>query len=107
MLYLQGRIMPIYEYRCESCDNEFEKLLRAGQDEPTQCPACDAEALNRLISNTSFKLEGSGWYETDYARAGESSEEKPPEGGGDAAGGDVSGETAQSDDDADEGSKTP
>lgn len=59
--------MPIYEYRCKSCDHEFEQLVRAGQDEPDTCPECTEEAITRLISNTNFKLKGSGWYETDYA----------------------------------------
>lgn len=67
--------MPIYEYRCESCETEFEKLLRAGQDEPENCPECDAPSIKRLISNTNFKLKGSGWYETDYARSNDPDEQ--------------------------------
>lgn len=60
--------MPLYEYRCDSCEHEFERLIRAGADEPNVCPECDAESVDRLISNTNFQLKGSGWYETDYAR---------------------------------------
>lgn len=59
--------MPIYEYRCEKCGNVFELL------EPTfsevyekRCVKCGANA-ERIMSLTSFKLKGSGWYKTDYA----------------------------------------
>lgn len=59
--------MPIYEYRCEACGHEFEKLVRPTQDEPSTCVECDEAAIERLVSNTTFQLKGSGWYETDYA----------------------------------------
>jgi putative FmdB family regulatory protein len=60
--------MPIYEYRCEKC-GDFERTQRI-TDEPLQrCPTCRRK-VRRLISNTSFQLKGSGWYVTDYARAG-------------------------------------
>ena len=59
--------MPIYEYQCQSCDTEFETFVRKRNAEPEACPECEAEEIERLISNTSFKLKGSGWYETDYA----------------------------------------
>jgi putative FmdB family regulatory protein len=71
--------MPIYEYRCDSCSHEFEKFLRAGDEEPSMCPECSESALSRLISNTSFKLEGSGWYETDYARDDDPENGEAPE----------------------------
>ncbi|CAB4859354.1 unannotated protein [freshwater metagenome] len=42
--------MPIYEYRCTSCSNEFEFLkLKLDAPDP-QCPACQAEGAQRLIS---------------------------------------------------------
>lgn len=40
--------MPIYEYRCASCDHRFEKLVR-GDARPT-CPRCSGAALQRLVS---------------------------------------------------------
>ncbi len=40
--------MPIYEYRCASCDHQFEKLVR-GDARPT-CPRCAGAALHRLVS---------------------------------------------------------
>lgn len=41
--------MPIYEYRCESCNNEFETLVMRA-DEAVRCPACGAERLSKLLS---------------------------------------------------------
>ncbi len=40
--------MPIYEYSCEECENQFEELVRG--DETPQCPSCGSENLKRLIS---------------------------------------------------------
>lgn len=71
--------MPIYEYRCKSCDHEFEEFVRSGDAEPDTCPECEAPSISRLISNTNFQLKGSGWYETDYARADEEPDGGPDE----------------------------
>ena len=40
--------MPIYEYTCASCGNEFELLVRS-QTTPA-CPACDSQDLERRLS---------------------------------------------------------
>jgi putative FmdB family regulatory protein len=60
--------MPIYEYRCEHC-GDFEEMQRITDPPLARCPKCRRK-VRRLISNTSFQLKGSGWYVTDYARAG-------------------------------------
>lgn len=62
--------MPIYEYRCSSCDHELEKLQRMSDPELTDCPDCGEETLNRLVSAAGFRLKGSGWYETDFKKDG-------------------------------------
>lgn len=56
--------MPIYEYRCQSCDAISEKLVRGG-NEPTTCPECGKEGLTRLISRAGIIFKGSGFYVTD------------------------------------------
>lgn len=58
--------MPIYEYRCESCGKELDKIQSFSDPPLTTCPACGEEALKRLISMSSFHLKGGGWYVTDY-----------------------------------------
>lgn len=60
--------MPIYEYRCNDCGHELEKLQRMSEAPLTDCPACGKAALRRLISASGFRLKGSGWYETDFKK---------------------------------------
>jgi len=58
--------MPIYEYRCDTCGHELEALQKISDAPLTECPECKAADLRRLISRPSFRLKGSGWYETDF-----------------------------------------
>jgi len=59
--------MPIYEYRCEKCQHQFD-LLQKITDEPVkECPECGGP-VTKLVSSTSFILKGSGWYVTDYGK---------------------------------------
>jgi putative FmdB family regulatory protein len=58
--------MPIYEYRCRECHQEFEEWQKDYSEQDKNCPVC-GNIAERLISNTSFVLKGSGWYVTDYA----------------------------------------
>jgi len=64
--WLVGKDMPIYEYRCESCGEELEKIQKFSDPPLTDCPACGKPALKKLVSASSFRLKGSGWYETDF-----------------------------------------
>ena len=58
--------MPIYEYRCEACGHLHDALQKVSDAPLTDCPECEKPALKRLISAPSFRLKGSGWYETDF-----------------------------------------
>jgi len=58
--------MPIYEYRCEHCGHQLEKLQKASDGPLRKCPQCGESKLRRLISAVGFRLKGSGWYETDF-----------------------------------------
>ncbi len=60
--------MPIYEYRCESCEHKLEKLQRMSDGKLVDCPECKQPALKRLVSAAAFRLKGSGWYETDFKK---------------------------------------
>lgn len=63
--------MPIYEYRCQDCGKDLEVMQKITESPLEVCPSCGG-SLQRLISNTSFVLKGTGWYATDYARKGAS-----------------------------------
>ena len=58
--------MPIYEYRCRKCGNVFEEWVKTfDSPELEPCPKCGGDA-ERIMSNTSFKLEGGGWFASCY-----------------------------------------
>jgi putative FmdB family regulatory protein len=42
--------MPIYEYRCTSCEKRFEELQPSSASPPPSCPACGARTVTRLYS---------------------------------------------------------
>lgn len=41
--------MPLFDYRCRSCGNEFEALVRPQDTAPPHCPECRAVDLERLL----------------------------------------------------------
>lgn len=57
--------MPIYEYHCKHCDHQFEVMQSMSEAAIRQCPQCNRNEVIKLISATSFKLMGTGWYATD------------------------------------------
>lgn len=71
--------MPIREYKCEKCDNYMEVIQGINEKPLETCPKCGGK-LDKLISNSSFILKGSGWYKTDYgtsSKAKNEQKEKP------------------------------
>jgi putative FmdB family regulatory protein len=61
--------VPIYEYICESCGAELEKLQKFSDPVLLTCPECGKDSLKKKISAASFHLKGTGWYETDFKNA--------------------------------------
>jgi putative FmdB family regulatory protein len=72
--------MPIYEYRCTSCHDDFEVNQKMSDAPLAECPKCHG-SLEKLISQSSFVLKGSGWYMTDYGRKGAEKAGAKAEGG--------------------------
>ena len=58
--------MPIYDYKCSKCGHQMEVIQKITDDPKTVCPKCESKSLKKLISAPSFRLKGSGWYETDF-----------------------------------------
>jgi putative FmdB family regulatory protein len=75
--------MPLYEYRCGSCGEQFEVMQKFSDPPLTTHERCGGP-VERLLSAPAIQFKGSGWYVTDYARAG--SGKKDGEGKKDAAG---------------------
>lgn len=63
--------MPIYEFECRHCGHRFDRLQKLSDDDPVVCPACNEPQLQRRVSAPSFRLAGSGWYETDFKKDGD------------------------------------
>jgi putative FmdB family regulatory protein len=57
--------MPIYEYKCQKCGNQFEVFQGISDPEVKTCNVCKGK-VQKLVSLSSFSLKGSGWYVTDY-----------------------------------------
>lgn len=48
--------MPIYEYRCERCQNEFESFVWSSRDEEAvECPRCGSKDVKKLMSSFASK----------------------------------------------------
>lgn len=58
--------MPIYEYICASCGERCEILQKVSEPAPDGCPSCGRDALKKMVSAAGFRLQGGGWYETDF-----------------------------------------
>ncbi len=70
--------MPLYEYRCEACGHQFEKIQRFSDDPISVCPSCGSGPVVKLLSSPAIQFKGSGWYITDYARKGKGAESGTP-----------------------------
>jgi putative FmdB family regulatory protein len=86
--------MPLYEYRCEACQQRFEVIRKFSDPELEVCTLCGRGPVQRLQSSPAIQFKGSGWYITDYSQKGKAGKESTgtsttddakPTSGGDAA----------------------
>ncbi len=56
--------MPLYTYRCNDNDHEFEVRQRMMDDPLTECPVCGGP-VRRIVSSVGVVFKGSGFYVTD------------------------------------------
>lgn len=56
--------MPLYTYKCNNCDHEFEVRQRMVDDPLTECPVCGG-SVRRVVSSVGVVFKGSGFYVTD------------------------------------------
>ena len=57
--------MPLYEYSCQECGNQFEKMVRLGQSsdgiavaQAPVCPQCGSVQTHKQISNFGARIGG-------------------------------------------------
>ena len=49
--------MPLYEYRCNECGEEFERMVRISETEkPLECPRCGSNQTSKQISQFASRL---------------------------------------------------
>ena len=71
--------MPTYEYRCKSCNHQFDIVQAFTDDALTECPECGG-VLKKVFGNVGITFKGSGFYKTDNRSSSGSS------GGGSSSG---------------------
>jgi len=63
--------MPIYDYKCNECNETFEVFVRTLKEESAKCPHCEGPFLTKLVSLGGFVLKGGGWYADGYSKVKE------------------------------------
>lgn len=71
--------MPIYEYKCTTCDFSFERKQSFDAASVCSCPQCQNEA-RRLFKPAPIIFKGSGFYVTDYPSGSSSTLKSSSEG---------------------------
>jgi putative FmdB family regulatory protein len=64
--------MPLYEYRCRSCNHQFEIQQSFSDDALTLCPECQGE-LRKVFNPVGIAFKGSGFYKNDSRPSSSSS----------------------------------
>jgi putative FmdB family regulatory protein len=42
--------MPLYEYKCKDCGNEYEELVSVNEKETPPCPSCKSVNSEKKVS---------------------------------------------------------
>ena len=58
--------MPIYAYKCSTCQHEQDVLQKMSDPVLTVCPECNQSTYEKQVTAAGFQLKGNGWYETDF-----------------------------------------
>ena len=58
--------MPIYAYRCSSCDCRKDVMQKLSDEALRICPECGKETFSKQLTAAGFQLKGSGYYATDF-----------------------------------------
>lgn len=61
--------MPIYTFKCDACQKEFDELTYSSNIEKIECNCEKKETAKKIFAPTSKPIfKGKGFYETDYKR---------------------------------------
>jgi putative FmdB family regulatory protein len=62
--------MPTYEYECQKCGHQFEVFQSIKEAPKKTCPECKGRVKRLLGTGAGIIFKGSGFYSTDYRKAG-------------------------------------
>lgn len=61
--------MPLFDYQCSACGAVREVLLRPGQPEPKQCPACGGTVTPLVSAPADLKRMDSFFHKESFSDA--------------------------------------
>ncbi len=64
--------MPTYGYRCPTCGHEYDRVQKISDLTRAKCSECGTPGERIISGGVGVVFKGSGFYETDYKRAGQS-----------------------------------
>jgi putative FmdB family regulatory protein len=76
--------MPVYEYRCNACNIQFDLRQKFSDPPADRCPKCGG-TVRKLVSAVSFSLKGAGWFGDGYGTKAESTKSEGDTGAGTGA----------------------
>jgi len=66
--------MPMFQYKCAKCEYVWAELVRKPEEEPTNCPHCDApeDFFDKDIDGQRpiHIFKGKGFFTNDYKKRG-------------------------------------
>lgn len=68
--------MPIYEFDCQECHDQFEQIMSFSATEAPLCPVCGSARTERRVSAPAIHFRGSGFYLTESRKENEAAKEK-------------------------------
>ncbi len=55
--------MPIYTYRCDDCQHEYDRLEKLDSPTENECPECNGTGRRTITSkHGKFTLKGEKWF---------------------------------------------
>ena len=89
--------MPTYDYACDACGHEFERIQRITEKPLKKCPKCNEDKARRMIGGGGFILKGGGWESDLYSGpSNRSASASTKEGSDSSAASSESGSTSES-----------
>lgn len=61
---MEGHLMPIYDYRCDSCEVSMEIIATIAQSDKKHTCSCGGK-LTKILHAPAISFKGDGFYKTD------------------------------------------